>query len=219
VLCGSLGCSQSVKPNRDISHKVADIKESPDSVGASKVKSPFQRGVRPALRRQVGRVRLHGFAGPSPGPLVGVQTAPGHRGLSFIRAASSSRTPPSRPRASQHGRASAFGLRGARKASVHIQGIPTGAALALMMRPTTAPTASTSKSSSFHWPDGRLVDARLRISRWPQSVRPIKGGRRETRGTRRTERITQIRRRTRLRRCGSRLVSKADWTALAMFSI
>jgi len=40
-----------------------------------KVKSPFQRGVRPAQRRQVGRVRLHGFAGPSPGPLVGVQTA------------------------------------------------------------------------------------------------------------------------------------------------
>jgi hypothetical protein len=34
------------------------------------------------------------------------------------------------------------------------------------MRPTTRPSASTSKSSSFHSPDGRLAEARLRIS-WP----------------------------------------------------
>jgi hypothetical protein len=30
-------------------------------------------------------------------------------------------------------------------------------------RPTTTPSASTSKSSSLHWPDERLTDARLRI--------------------------------------------------------
>src|SRR5262249_2712190 len=30
--------------------------------------------------------------------------------------------------------------------------------------PTTAPLATTSKSSSFHSPDGRLAEARLRIS-------------------------------------------------------
>jgi hypothetical protein len=32
------------------------------------------------------------------------------------------------------------------------------------MRPTTVPSAITSKSSSFHSPEGRFVDARLRIS-------------------------------------------------------
>src|SRR5262249_49133481 len=32
-----------------------------------------------------------------------------------------------------------------------------------MMRPTTAPSASTSKSSSFHSPEGREADARLRM--------------------------------------------------------
>jgi hypothetical protein len=48
------------------------------------------------------------------------------------------------------------------KASVHIHDAPTGDALALKMRPTTAPFASTSKSSSFHSPEGRFVDARLR---------------------------------------------------------
>jgi len=32
-----------------------------------------------------------------------------------------------------------------------------------MMRPTTTPSASTSKSSSFHSPDGREALARLRI--------------------------------------------------------
>jgi hypothetical protein len=49
-------------------------------------------------------------------------------------------------------------------AKVHIHGLPTGAALALKMRPTRAPSASTSKSSSFHSPDGRLAVARLRSS-------------------------------------------------------
>jgi len=48
------------------------------------------------------------------------------------------------------------------KASVLIQGLPTGVALALKMRPTTMPLARTSKSSSFHSPDGRLIEARLR---------------------------------------------------------
>src|SRR5262249_55784573 len=51
------------------------------------------------------------------------------------------------------------------KANAHIHEDPTGDALALRMRPTTTPSASTSKSSSFHWPDSRLADARLRISR------------------------------------------------------
>jgi hypothetical protein len=43
---------------------------------------------------------------------------------------------------------------------VHIQGEPTGAALALKMRPTTSPFASTPKSLSFS-PDGREAEARL----------------------------------------------------------
>src|SRR5262245_65682540 len=47
------------------------------------------------------------------------------------------------------------------KASVHIQGEPTGAACTFKMRPTTAPSASTSKSSSLHSPDGREAEARL----------------------------------------------------------
>src|SRR5215471_10653541 len=50
------------------------------------------------------------------------------------------------------------------KANVHIQGVSLGAALAWKMRPTTLPSASASKSSSFHCPEGRLADARLRIS-------------------------------------------------------
>ena len=33
-----------------------------------------------------------------------------------------------------------------------------------MMRPTTTPSASTSKSSSLHSPELRLAEARLRIS-------------------------------------------------------
>jgi adenylate cyclase len=49
------------------------------------------------------------------------------------------------------------------KASVHIQGVPTGAALASKIRPTTTPSAITSKSSAFHSPDGRLAEARLRM--------------------------------------------------------
>jgi hypothetical protein len=55
-------------------------------------------------------------------------------------------------------------------ASVHIQGEPTGAALALKMRPTTTLSSSTSKSSSLHWPDVRLAEARFRIN-WPMSYR------------------------------------------------
>src|SRR5262249_11072170 len=43
-------------------------------------------------------------------------------------------------------------------------GLLTGAALALKMRPTTGPSASTSKSSSSHSPDEREDEARLRIS-------------------------------------------------------
>jgi hypothetical protein len=41
---------------------------------------------------------------------------------------------------------------------------PTGDARALKMRPTTTPSASTSKSSSFQSPDGRFALARLRRS-------------------------------------------------------
>src|SRR5262249_27127314 len=47
--------------------------------------------------------------------------------------------------------------------SVHIQGEPTGDAAELKMRPTTLPPVSTSKSSSFHLPDGREAEARLRM--------------------------------------------------------
>jgi len=49
-------------------------------------------------------------------------------------------------------------------ASVHIQGIPTGAACTFKMRPTTAPSASTSKSFSSHLPEVRLAEARLSSS-------------------------------------------------------
>src|SRR5215831_8123876 len=45
---------------------------------------------------------------------------------------------------------------------VHSHRAPTGAAAAFMMRPTTAPSASTSKSSSLHSPDEREAEARLR---------------------------------------------------------
>src|SRR6516164_10120316 len=41
---------------------------------------------------------------------------------------------------------------------------PTGAAAGVHDLRSTAPSAGTSKSSSFHWPDGREADARLRIS-------------------------------------------------------
>jgi hypothetical protein len=44
------------------------------------------------------------------------------------------------------------------------QDCPTGTAAAFMMRPTTTPSASTSKSSSFHSSEIRLADARLRMS-------------------------------------------------------
>ena len=39
--------------------------------------------------------------------------------------------------------------------SVHSHGAPTGAAAAFMIRPIATPSASTSKSSSFHSPPGR----------------------------------------------------------------
>src|SRR5262245_24695181 len=39
---------------------------------------------------------------------------------------------------------------------------PCGAACSLQMRPTTTPFSSTSQSSSLHWPDERLAEARLR---------------------------------------------------------
>jgi hypothetical protein len=51
-------------------------------------------------------------------------------------------------------------------------GVPTGAAFALKMRPTTAPSASTSKPSSFHSPERREADARLRI-RLSLSMYPV----------------------------------------------
>ena len=47
--------------------------------------------------------------------------------------------------------------------NVHIHGCPSGAAFTLKIRPTTTPSASTSKSSSLHSPEGREADARLRI--------------------------------------------------------
>src|SRR5262245_28046274 len=43
-------------------------------------------------------------------------------------------------------------------------GLPHRHCRASMMRPTTTPSASTSKSSSFHSPEGREVDARLSVS-------------------------------------------------------
>ena len=46
--------------------------------------------------------------------------------------------------------------------SVHSHGSPTGAAATFMIRPTTTPSQSTSKPSSFHSPDGREIEARLR---------------------------------------------------------
>src|SRR5262249_21615352 len=42
--------------------------------------------------------------------------------------------------------------------------MPSGDADAFMMRPTATPSASMSTSSSFHSPDGREADVRLRIS-------------------------------------------------------
>src|SRR5262245_53977984 len=41
------------------------------------------------------------------------------------------------------------------------------------MWPTTNPSASTSKSSSFHSPEGRLAEARLRISWSISALLPI----------------------------------------------
>jgi hypothetical protein len=57
------------------------------------------------------------------------------------------------------------------KTNIHIHGDPTGAAGTFMIRPTTAPSASTSKSSSFHSPDRREAEARL-IMRVMSSVFP-----------------------------------------------
>ena len=66
-------------------------------------------------------------------------------------------------------RESECGLHG--EASAHIQGLPTAAACTFKMRPTTVPSARTSKSSSFHSPEGRDADARLRISVTAASLR------------------------------------------------
>src|SRR5262245_55732877 len=44
------------------------------------------------------------------------------------------------------------------------------------MRPTTAPSARTSKSSSSHSPDGREADARLRISEDTRNFTSQRGG-------------------------------------------
>jgi hypothetical protein len=81
---------------------------------------------------------------------------------SLRRAASSWRTRPSQLRVSRGAARWDAAYTGWR--SLHIKGEPTGAALALKMRPTTRPSASTSKSSSFHSPGGRLAEARLRSS-------------------------------------------------------
>ena len=42
--------------------------------------------------------------------------------------------------------------------------LAAGVAVAFMILPITAPSASTSKSSSFHSPDGREAAARLRMN-------------------------------------------------------
>src|SRR5262249_1280464 len=47
-------------------------------------------------------------------------------------------------------------------AITHNQGIPAGAVRDLTRRPTTMPSASTSKSSSLHSPDCRLAEAGFR---------------------------------------------------------
>src|SRR4051794_7984451 len=49
------------------------------------------------------------------------------------------------------------------------------------MRPTTTPSASTSKSFSFHSPDGREAEARFRIS-WSMSAPAPRGCRAENCG-------------------------------------
>jgi hypothetical protein len=80
-----------------------------------------------------------------------------------IPAASSLRMRPFRPRDSRHSRGWASGPHDVPNAKVHIHGVPTGEAAALKMRPTRTPSASTSKSSSFHSPEGRKAEARLRV--------------------------------------------------------
>jgi hypothetical protein len=72
------------------------------------------------------------------------------RGSVPTSAASFSRMPPSRLPASQRNRALASGPHDVGISMSNIHGDPTGAALALKMRPTASPSASTSKSSSFH---------------------------------------------------------------------
>jgi hypothetical protein len=70
-----------------------------------------------------------------------------------------SRMPPPPPLASAHSRASGVQSSCTLKASVHIQRCPTCTAAAVMMRPTTAPLASTPRSSSF---DLARMGAKLR---------------------------------------------------------
>jgi hypothetical protein len=78
-------------------------------------------------------------------------------------AASPWRMPPSQPSASAHSRPSACGPRGARRPASTSTTFPPARRLP-WMRPTTTPSVSTSKSSSFHSPEEREVAARIRIS-------------------------------------------------------
>jgi hypothetical protein len=80
-------------------------------------------------------------------------------------AASFSRTQPWQPRASAHSRASACGPRGVSEGQGPHPGRANRRGVGLEdAADNRVPSATTSKSSSFHWPDGREADARLRIS-------------------------------------------------------
>jgi len=114
-----------------------------------------RRCARPACRSRAMResseaeARGHSAQG-KPMPWAGF-SSPRH----FMPAASSWRRPSWLPRASRHSRESACDLHGARTRASTSTTVPTGTAAAFMMRPTTTPSAKTSKSSSFHTPDGR----------------------------------------------------------------
>jgi hypothetical protein len=56
------------------------------------------------------------------------------------------------------------------KVNVHIHGVPTGATLK-KIRPTTAPSSNTSKSSSLRSPAVRLAEARLGVRHCSQPAR------------------------------------------------
>ena len=92
----------------------------------------------------------------------------------FTPAANSWRTPPSQPRASLRSRASACGPRDSRNRASTSTAFPPVRRRLRKMPPTTTPSASTSKSSSFESPDGRLVDARFRMSgSWRGQVQSV----------------------------------------------